>query len=552
MRQYMCCSRQVTAAGLVVMFLGVHCMTGVDSTRPVAKMSVQTLRDKMNGGWVGQMIGVTYGTPWEFRYNSAMMPDSVRPTWSADMPGKTYAKAPGAYDDLYVDLTFLEVYAWNRQASSQDYAEAFGKTRYWLWFANQMARNNIRNGIMPPQSGHWIRNPECTSIDFLITSDFIGLVNPGLCAEALALADTIGHITAYGDGYYGGAFISQMYAAAFLANDIASIVDTALAAIPRESLFYRMINDVIEFHRRNPYDWKANWQYIHDRYADENGSPFGVFDPWNIEASMNAAHVVTGLLYGDGDFGRTMEIAVRCGDDADCNPGTCAGILGAMKGLTGIPEEYKRSLPDVYDRHFMGSEFSLQDAVEICMTAALQNIEEAGGDVGDDGIMIVGTKAPVAALEVARPEHVPVQKVDLHKTVRSDDPIVQRYLSNEQKGANGAAKADSVVIATDLFEGPHEFAFEGNGYCTFGKVVSDSAGEFDFNDDSTTALVYVDGALSQRVVFPLGFEYRRFLAFFDYTLNQGAHTVRFEAEGKRPPGHRFELYHTILYSSRKP
>ncbi len=552
MRQYMCCSRPVTPFALVLLFLGVQCMTGVDSTRPVMKMSVQTLRDKMEGGWVGQMIGVTYGTPWEFRYNSAMMPDSVRPSWSADMPGKTYAETPGAYDDLYVDLTFLEVYAWNSQSSSLEYAEAFGKTRYWLWFANQMARSNIRNGIMPPKSGHWIWNPECTSIDFLITSDFIGLVNPGLRAEALALADTIGHITAYGDGYYGGVFISQLYASAFLTNDVAAVIDSALAAIPRQSLFYSMINDVIEFHRRNPLDWRANWQYIHDRYADENGSPFGVFDPWNIEASMNAAHVVTGLLYGDGDIGRTMEIAVRCGDDADCNPGTCAGILGTMKGLTGIPEEYKRSLPDVYDRHFMGSEFSLQDAVEICMTAALRNIEEARGDVGDDGIVIVGTDAPVARLEVARPDHHHVQRVDLTRKVNPGDPLALKCLSTGERGADAGPNSDSLVIAPDLFNAPHEFSFEGNGFCTFGKVVSDSAGEWNFVDDTTSALVFVDGVFSERVIFPLGFENRRFLAFFDYTLTQGVHTVRFVAEGERPPGYRFELYHTILYSNKRP
>ena len=76
------------------------------------------------------------------------------------------------------------------------------------------------------------------------------------------------------------------------------------------------------------------------KYQDENGSPFGAHDPWNIEASMNSCHVVTGLLYGEGDFLKSMEIATRCGNDADCNPGTVAGILGAMKGYNWIPENF--------------------------------------------------------------------------------------------------------------------------------------------------------------------------------------------------------------------
>ncbi len=58
----------------------------------------------------------------------------------------------------------------------------------------------------------------------------------------------------------------------------------------------------------------------------------GVFVPFNIDAKLNAAYVVMGLLYGNGDFTRTLEISTRAGQDSDCNPSTAGGVLATMIG----------------------------------------------------------------------------------------------------------------------------------------------------------------------------------------------------------------------------
>ncbi len=169
------------------------CQTPNKSTQDLEtttiSMSKATFHDKMKGAWTGQVIGVTYGFPVEFKYNSKMVPDSVDLKWKDSMIYNTYTKSAGAYDDIYVDLTFLDVYKQNSKATSQEYAKEFANSSYNLWFANQVARNNIRSGMMPPESGHWKTNPECTSIDFQIEADFIGLLYPGNHKEALELAD---------------------------------------------------------------------------------------------------------------------------------------------------------------------------------------------------------------------------------------------------------------------------------------------------------------------------------------------------------------------------
>jgi hypothetical protein len=43
-----------------------------------------------------------------------------------------------------------------------------------------------------------------------------------------------------------------------------------------------------------------------------------------------------------------MNLATRCGQDADCNPANAAGILGAFLGTRGIPAEYRDPLHNTY------------------------------------------------------------------------------------------------------------------------------------------------------------------------------------------------------------
>ena len=86
---------------------------------------------------------------------------------------------------------------------------------YHLAHANQAGRYNIRQGIMPPASGHWLNNPLCRRSGFVIEADFIGLMAPAMLPEALDIASRVGHIMNSGDGFYGGAFVAALYSSAF-------------------------------------------------------------------------------------------------------------------------------------------------------------------------------------------------------------------------------------------------------------------------------------------------------------------------------------------------
>ena len=369
------------------------------------------LLDKIKGGWAGQVIGCTFGGPTEFRYRSTFIHDYQPLSWGPEALLWYFENAPGLYDDIYMDLTFVEVLEEiGLDAPAEAFAERFARAGYMLWHANQMARYNILNGIAPPQSGHWLNNPHADDIDFQIEADFAGLMSPGMVRAAAEVCDRVGHIMNYGDGYYGGLYVAAMYSLAFIENDIRVIVDKALRMIPPQSLYARTIRAVIDGHQENPGDWRETWFRVQKEWGEDTGCPDGVFDPFNIDARMNSAWVVLGLLYGEGDFGKTVEISTRAGDDSDCNPATSGGILGAMIGYEKIPGLWKQGLGAVENLDFEYTNISLAEAYGLTLKHALEMIKRNGGEVAAERVRIRVQTPEAVPLEVGFAGHLPKER----------------------------------------------------------------------------------------------------------------------------------------------
>src|SRR6187399_3018820 len=220
----------------------------------------QQLKDKIMGGWAGQTIGVTFGGPYEFRFQGTFIGDYQRLMWHDGLLKDNMINNAGLYDDLYMDLTFVDVFEkYGMDAPVDSFANAFAHAGYALWHANQAGRYNILHGIKAPQSGDWKNNPHADCIDYQIESDFAGLMSPAMPNTASAISDRIGHIMNYGDGWYGGVFVGAMYSLAFTSSDINYIVKEALKTVPSQSEFYQCINDVIKWHDQYPADCKLTW-----------------------------------------------------------------------------------------------------------------------------------------------------------------------------------------------------------------------------------------------------------------------------------------------------
>jgi len=478
--------------------------------RPPSSFEITTevLRDKIRGGWAGQTIGVTYGGPTEFRYNGTMIQDYVPIVWYDGYLLETFTNRPGLYDDIYIDLTFVEVLEEKGlDATAMDFAEEFASRDYPLWFANQMARYNIRNGLTPPESGHWLNNPEADAIDFQIEADFAGLMNPGLPNAATEVSDRVGHLMNHGDGFYGGVYVAALYSLAFVSEDIGEVVRGALETIPTESTFRQTLTDVIRWHGQYPEDWKRTWFEIEKKWSEDVGSPRGVFQAFNIDAKLNSAYVVMALLYGDGDFAETLDIAVRAGQDSDCNPSTAAGVLGVMLGYEAIPDYWKQGLSEIEGLEFPYTSTSLEEVYELSFRHALGQIEAHGGSVEGD----------VVRIEIETPEAVP-----LEQNFEAHHPAEELPLRREVRDETA-------------------FTFEGIGFAVTGEVRTTSGKEHTFS-----AELYIDGELDEQFPLPSRFTERRFTPFWKYQLAPGPHEIRIVLTNPSPDAHLW-LDYAIVY-----
>ncbi len=396
---------------VTLIFLVSACEQEAGKPRYNNTLPLLELQNKIKGGWAGQVIGVTYGGPTEFRFQGSMINDYQPIEWYDGYIRKTMTGSPGLYDDLYMDLTFVDVFEKHGlNAPAAEHAKAYAHAGYRLWHANQSGRYNILNGIAAPASGDWLNNPHADDIDFQIEADFSGLMAPGMPNTAAAIGDSIGHIMNYGDGWYGGVYVAAMYALAFVSDDVDFVVNEALKTIPEQSTFYMCIADVVQWHRQYPVDWKQTWLEIQKKWADDVGCPDGVFTAFNIDAKVNAAYIVLGLLYGEGDYSKTLEITARAGQDSDCNPSSAGGILGTMIGYDSIPDYWKQGLAESEDIDFKYTTMSLNDAYALSYKHALEVIKSNGGSVDGDNVTLSVQSAVPVRLEQGFENHIPVEK----------------------------------------------------------------------------------------------------------------------------------------------
>lgn len=446
------------------------------------------LMDKIKGGWAGQTIGTTYGWTTEFQYAGSYIQDYEKLPWHDDYINVAMQAFPGLYDDVYMDLMFVNVFEkYGLNASMADFGKAFAATEFQLWHANQAGRYNVQNGIPADKAGHWLNNPHADDIDFQIEADFAGLMSPGMPSVATEISERIGQIVSSGDGLYGGVYVANMYSLAFVYDDIRVIVKEALKGIPKESKFSQVIRDVIKWHKQNPKDWKKTWFLLQAKWSEEVGCPSMVFHPLNIDAKMNAAFVVMGLLYGNGDYTKTAEIATRTGQDSDCNAATALGVLGTMIGYSQIPAFWKDPVVKAEDKKFSFSEYALKDVYEIGLKHAILNLEMNGGHVLADKIVLPKLKFKAAAFEENFKGHFPKERNAINKA----------------------------------FEDELNFDIEGIGFVLRGHAI-------DTNPNSAKDLVaelFIDGQKIETMKFPTQNNKTRADLFWRYKLPKGKHNV---------------------------
>ncbi|MCI7813073.1 MAG: ADP-ribosylglycohydrolase family protein [Lachnospiraceae bacterium] len=362
-----------------------------ETTQQTERFSEDEILNKMKGGWAGQMAGVTWGAPTEFYNfrkffeidpNMTIIPEDLVPEWTPETINDAFNQ-----DDLYVDITFLDCLKDNGpQADWSLFGEYFGESQYRLWHANKWGCDNVRAGIQTPWSGHYSNTLHCDDIDWQIECDAVGMACLGQPEAVKELSWRLGHVMNYGDGVYGGVYVSTMYAAAFTAGSVDEIIKAGMNAIPQESQFWQVQNDVLQC-KQDGMTWEETREFLAGKWENDR-CPSGLYNTkFNIDAKMNSAFITIGLVYGEGDLEKSMLISMRCGQDSDCNPASVAGILGCFYGYDALDEKWTSAI-DWDGTKFEYTDYTLNEAVQANMDVARTILEVNGGKV-EDGQWII-------------------------------------------------------------------------------------------------------------------------------------------------------------------
>ena len=242
---------------------------------------------------------------------------------------------------------------------------------------------------------------------------------------------------------------------------------------------------------QHPDDWRRTWQLIEEKWDKDDPCPDGALEPFNIDARLNGAYIALGLIYGRGDFARTLEVATRAGQDSDCNPSSAAGMLGVDSGLqsdsgaNGNPE-----LPALADKKFAYTDYSFNDIVASTIARATKVITAAGGQVTDQVVQVPVQAAVPPPLEQWDPG-VPSKRVLSTDTAWQWKGAWGRPAARKDNHDSGPTVSTAGAEAT--------LSFTGTGVIVIGRMAQDGG----------RADVFLDGAPAGQLEAVHSTEYTR-------------------------------------------
>jgi ADP-ribosylglycohydrolase len=296
-------------------------------TTQMPTINEEEFRDHVYACWLGKNIGGTLGMPFEGKT------DINNITFYT----KINEGEPAANDDL--DLQIL----WLKAMEENNYRiDAYTLGEYWLkyvpvdWNEYGVGKENMNLGIMPPLSGEYNNAKWKTSNGAWIRSEIWACLAPGnpMLAAQFAWNDAcVDHGCT--EGTYAEMFTATLESAAFIEKDRDKLIQFALSAIPGDCLMAKAINVAVEARNKN-----LTWQQARDSVIAAT-EDLGWF-----QAPRNVAFTMIGWLFGEGDFGKSICIAINCGDDTDCTGATLGSIFGIIYGTSIIPEKWKAPIGD--------------------------------------------------------------------------------------------------------------------------------------------------------------------------------------------------------------
>ena len=317
---------------------------------------VRELSDRIAGAWFGRAAGCMLGKPvegWMAPRIKACLERAGQWPLCDYFSARAFSGLPGADgrrrclkggitaavrdDDMdYTVLALRIVERYGRGFSSRDVAAMWlEKLPFSLTYtAERAAYRNLVNQVPPPESASVV-NPYREWIGAQIRADFWGYLNPGKPFRAAEQAFRDACVSHTKNGIYGEMWAAAAVAAALAGAGVREVMRSGLAVIPEHSRLAEAVRNTIWWCQTGR-KWEETLSLIRRNYGHYH----------RVHTINNACVVVMAVLLGEGDFGKTIALAVMGGWDTDCNGATAGSIAGAMIGRKGLPRKWIAPLSD--------------------------------------------------------------------------------------------------------------------------------------------------------------------------------------------------------------
>lgn len=340
----------------------------IESSQSNIRLGVEEYANRVYASWLGQIVGNIYGLSYEFQYLDEPGPDEFPYGFGSSL--ERVREVDGAFSDDDTDIEYMYLLQMERYGIEPTYTQLSDAWKYHVrdkvWVANRSALALMHAGYSPPVTGNRQFNPNWFQIDPQLVNEIWAVTAPGMITYAAQKSAWAAKITNDDFGIEPTIHYAAMYSAAFFESDINRLIDIGTAALPADSRFANAVEHMKQLYREHPHDWQKARKELADRYYGEFEYNQGAWPA--VDAILNGAAGILALLYGQGDFQRTLDIASGLGFDADNQAATMSGLLGIALGIEGIPQDLlyplgmERWEKPFNDRYINISRYDLPDA----------------------------------------------------------------------------------------------------------------------------------------------------------------------------------------------
>lgn len=347
------------------------------------------LYERIYGAWLGRCIGCLLGKPVEGwpkekieNYLKAMNSYPLQdyfPYAPDKISNNDYTLHPSAKeatkgnincmardDDLDYTILNLKLIKENGlKFTTEDVGEEWLSNLPYqmVYTAERQAYANLVRGLKTPTTAIY-RNPFREWIGAQIRADIFGYTAPGNPELAASLAYKDACLSHTKNGIYGEMFVAAAISAALASDNLEKIIDAGLSQVPENSRLTEVVKNVVSWSEKLN-SWQQVWKRVMEQYGDYH----------RVHTLPNLAFVLLGLIWGKLNFKKTISIVVMSGWDTDCNGATAGSILGALKGIKGIPEKMSKPLNDRIKSAVFGySDVKISDLAKRTFELARRNI----------------------------------------------------------------------------------------------------------------------------------------------------------------------------------